>query len=57
MPGTLDQLSESTEYPIAEVLRQIINLRREGKRVNARMGARSLDGLAPTIYELASHQE
>lgn len=35
MPGTVGELSKATGYPAGEVLKQIGNARREGKRVNA----------------------
>ena len=57
MPGTIAELSERTGYPVPEVYRQIGNLRREGKRVNATMGERILDdegrpSFEPTIFSI-----
>lgn len=58
LPGTIQEISERTGYPPAEVMRQIGNLRGvELKRVNARMGERVVDdegrpSFEPTIFTL-----
>ena len=57
MPGTLQELSARTEYPVAVVLKSIHRVRADGIRVNAVMQPRTLEasteaGSAPTIYML-----